>query len=109
MRMVLWGNLSWHPAAAAWREVAPTAPTPDCIEVLRRENGTGTYRLVGAGPGGTPIIARRSGIAKALILRTLYSKMLSRLPIAAPRYCAFRAESLRCAWLFLEERGGGRP
>ena len=50
MGMVLWGNLSWHPAAAAWREVAPTAPTPECIEVLHRENGTATYRLVGAGP-----------------------------------------------------------
>ena len=46
MGMVLWGKLSWHPAAAAWREVAPTAPTPECIEVLHRENGTATYRLV---------------------------------------------------------------
>ncbi len=109
MGMVLWGNLSWHPAAAAWRQVAPTAPTPDCIEVLRRENGTATYRLVGAGPGGTPIIARRARTAKALILRTLYSKMLSRLPIAAARYCAFRAESPGFAWVFLEECGGGRP
>jgi len=109
MGRVLWGNLSWHPAADAWRQVAPAAPTPESIEVLHHENGTAVYRLVGAGPGGTPIIARRSGIAKALILRTLYSKMLSRLLIAAPRYCAFRAESPRCAWLFLEERRGGRP
>ena len=109
MGMVLWGNLSWHPAAAAWREVAPTAPTPECIEVLHRENGTATYRLVGAGPGGTPIIARRSGRAKALVLRTLYEKMLSRLPIAAPRYCAFRADGPAFAWVFLDEGGGDRP
>jgi len=108
MGMVLWGNLSWHPAADAWRQVAPAAPTPECIEVLHRENGTATYRLVGAGPRGTPIIARRSGITKALILRALYSKMLSRLPIAAPRYCAFRAESSGFAWVFLEECRGGR-
>ncbi len=109
MGMVLWGNLSWHPAADAWRQVAPAAPTPECIEVLHRENGTAIYRLVGAGPGGTPIIARRSGIAKALILRTLYSKMVSRLPIAALRYCAFRADSPGYAWVFLEELGGERP
>ncbi len=109
MRMVLWGNLSWHPAVDAWRQVAPAAPAPEYIEVLHRENGTATYRLVGAGPGGTPIIARRSRITKALILRTLYSKMLSRLPIAAPRYCAFRAEPPGFAWVFLQEFGGGRP
>ncbi len=109
MGMMLWGNLSWHPAADAWRQVAPTAPAPESIEVLRRENGTATYRLVGAGPRGTPIIARRSRITKALILRTLYSKMLSRLPIAAPRFCAFRAEPPGYAWVFLEELGGGRP
>ncbi|PYO87396.1 MAG: hypothetical protein DMD58_14955 [Gemmatimonadetes bacterium] len=109
MGMVLWGNLSWHPAAEAWRQVAPTAPAPESIEVLHRENGTGTYRLVGVGTGGTPIIARRSGITKAVILRTLYSKILSRLPISAPRYCAFRAEPPGFAWVFLEECGGGRP
>jgi hypothetical protein len=109
MGTVLWGNLSWHPAAAAWREVAPTAPTPECIEVLRRENGTATYRLVGAGPGGTPIIARRSGMTSARVVRTIYEKMLSRLPIRASRYYAFRADGAGFAWVFLEEGGGGRP
>jgi len=109
MSMVLWGNLSWHPAAEAWRQVAPTAPAPESIEVLHRENGTGTYRLVGVGPRGTPIIARRSGMTKAVILRTLYSKILSRLPISARRYCAFRAEPPGFAWVCLEECGGGRP
>ena len=109
MGMVLWGNLAWHPAAEAWRQVAPTAPAPESIEVLHRENGTGTYRLVGVGPGGTPIIARRSGITKAVILRTLYSKILSRLPIPAARYRAFRAEPPGFAWVFLEERGDASP
>jgi hypothetical protein len=104
IRQVLWGNLAWHPAAAAWREVAPTAPTPHQIEVLRSENGSAVYRLVGAGPGGTPIIARRSGKTRALIVRTLYEKMLSRLPITLPRYRAFRAEGPKYAWVFLEER-----
>lgn len=109
MGMVLWGNLSWHPAAAAWRAVAPTAPTPDCIEELHRKNGSAVYRLVGVGPGGAPIIARRSGTAKALVVRTIYEKMLSHLPIAARRYCAFRAEGDGVAWVFLEEArvGGG--
>jgi hypothetical protein len=104
MAMILWGNLAWHPAAAAWRAVAPTAPVPDRIEVLRSKNGSAVYRLVGAGPSGAPIIARRSGMTRALILRTLYEKMLSRLPVTAPRYRAFCPDGTACAWLFLEER-----
>ena len=103
--------LAGHPAVAAWGELSgrPIAIDPTHIEVLRQGRKSATYRLVGAGPGGTPIIARRARTAKALILRTLYSKMLSRLPIAAARYCAFRAESPGFAWVFLEECGGGRP
>jgi hypothetical protein len=104
MGVVLWGNLAWHPAAAAWRAVAPTAPVPDRIEVLRSKNGSAVYRLVGAGPSGAPIIARRSGMTRALIVRTLYQKMLSRLPITVPRYRAFRADGPAYAWVFLEER-----
>jgi hypothetical protein len=106
MGMVLWGNLAWHPAAAAWRAVAPTAPTPDCIEVLHSKNGSAVYRLAGAGPDGAPIIARRSGKARALIVRALYEKMLPRLPITAPRYRAFRADGPEAAWVFLEDVGG---
>src|SRR5688572_27623870 len=103
MGMVLWGNLSWHPAAAAWREVAPTAPIPDRIEVLRQKKGAAVYRLVGAGPGGAPILARRSRLAKALVERTVYQRILSRLPITAPRYYAFRTASPGFAWVFLQE------
>jgi hypothetical protein len=106
MGMVLWGSLAWHPAAAAWRAVAPTAPNPDCIEVLRSKNGSAVYRLVGAGPSGGPIIARRSGKTTALIVRALYEKMLSRLPITLPRYRAFCADGPEYAWVFLEDVGG---
>src|SRR3989442_7022260 len=98
MGMVLWGKLSWHPAAAAWREVAPTAPTPECIEVLHRENGTATYRLVGAGPGGAPIIARPSGVTRARVVRKIYQKKLSRLPIRASRYYRFRTGRPGFSW-----------
>jgi hypothetical protein len=103
MSMVLWGNLGWHPAAAAWREVAPAAPLPEQIEVLRKKNGTAVYRLVGAGPGGAPILARRSGKATALLVRLIYEKMVSRLPITACRYYAFRPDGPGSAWVFLQE------
>jgi hypothetical protein len=101
--MVLWGNLSWHPAAAAWHEVAPTAPIPDRIEVLRQKKGAAVYRLVGAGPDGASILARRSRKTKALVERTVYQRIVSRLPITAPRYYAFRAADPGFAWVFLQE------
>lgn len=103
-RMRLWGKLTWHPAATAWRAVAPAAPPPDAIEVLRRENGTGVYRLLGASSNGAPIIARRAGWARALVVRAIYEKVLPHLPIAAARYRGFRADGPRHAWVFLEER-----
>jgi hypothetical protein len=103
MGMVLWGNLSWHPAAAAWRAVSRDARTPEAIEVLKKAEHAATYRLVGAGPGGVSIIARRSALAKARFARTVYAQILPRLPIRAPVYHGFKAESAEVAWLFLED------
>jgi hypothetical protein len=99
--LVFWGKLDWHPAVTAWREVAPYAPDPERIEVLRRSADSATYRLVGAGPRGAPLIARRSRMATAWIARTVYERILPHLPVAAPRYCGFKAEGPQFAWLFL--------
>jgi len=107
MGMVLWGNLSWHPAAAAWRAVAPTAPAPERIEVLRQENGTATYRLVGAGPKGRPVLARRSRIGRVRMERTLYEQILSRLRPTAPRHYAFPPDEPSFAWVFRQEGQDG--
>src|SRR2546429_2562978 len=104
---ILWGNLAWHPAVAAWREFARDAPTPECIEVLKKGERCAVYRLVGAGRGGAPIIAWCSRRTRALALRTIYEKVVRRLSTRAPRFRAFRADSTGFAWLFLEEVGGG--
>ncbi|MGH7530720.1 MAG: hypothetical protein ACREMN_10090 [Gemmatimonadales bacterium] len=106
MGRVLLGNLGWHPAAAAWAEVAPNANVPEEIEELRRGK---VYRLMGAADNGAPIIARRSGKALALLVRMIYERMLPHLPVAGPRYRAFRVEEPGTAWVFLEEvRRNGR-
>ena len=103
MRRVLLGNLGWHPAVAAWQQVAPMAPEPESLEVLDHRSRSGVYRLVGAGPDGTTIIARRSALARALFTRAVYQKILPRLRVKAPRYQALKVENARVAWLFLEE------
>lgn len=105
---VLWGKLAWHPAVAAWREILPEAPDPERIEVLRQRNKSATYRLIGAGPNGEPIMAQRSRAVKAQIERAIYEQILPHLPITTPRYYGSRTESPEWAWLFLEDVGDVR-
>jgi aminoglycoside phosphotransferase (APT) family kinase protein len=105
---VLWENLASHPAVAAWRQIAQDSPDPEPIEVLRQGKKSATYRLVGAGPDGAPIIAQRSHMAKARIERTLYEEVLPHLPVTSPRYYGFREESPGFGWLFLEDVGDER-
>src|SRR2546428_2883612 len=102
------GKLRCHPAVAAWRGLAQDPPDPEHIEVLRQGRKSATYRLVGAGPGGAPIIAQRSQMAKALIERTVYEQILPHVSVSSPRYYGFREESPEFAWLFLEDVGNER-
>ena len=105
MIRVLWGKLSWHPAAAAWQHVAPSAPTPECIEVLRQENGSGAYRLVGVGPEGEPVLARRAPSWRVQVERTIHERILSWLGVTGWRSYAFPPKEPGFAWVF---RGDGR-
>jgi hypothetical protein len=94
-------QLAWHPAVAAWRTVAQSAPNPIQPEVLRQGRKPATYRLVGSGPRGAPIIAPRSQMAKTLIERTPYEQILPHVSVTSPRYYGFREVSSGFAWLFL--------
>jgi len=105
---VLWGKLAWHPAVAAWREIAPEAPEPESIEVLRQGRKSATYRLTGAGPGGAPVIAQRSRGSKGQIERTVYERILPHLPVTAPAYLGSRKDTPEYLWLFLEDVGDER-
>jgi hypothetical protein len=102
---VLLGKLGGHPAALAWREIAPDAPDPERIEVLWQRHKSTTYRLVGVGPDGGTIIAQRSQTVKAQIERAVYELILPHLPIRSARYYGSWTESPEWAWLFLEDVG----
>lgn len=103
-RAILWGTLAWHPAVKAWSAVTEAPAAPEAIEVLHQTDQSATYRLVGAGPGGAAVIARRRRTAMAVFERTFYRQILPHLSAEAPRYCGFTAESARFAWLFLTDR-----
>ena len=107
---VLWGNLSWHSAVVAWRQVDGNGPGPECIEVLREGKKSATYRLAGVGPNGSGVIAQRALAAKAAPERTVYERILPHLAITAPRYYGARAEAEGSGftWLFFEDVGDDR-
>jgi aminoglycoside phosphotransferase (APT) family kinase protein len=107
-KAVLWGKLVWHPAVLAWTAVAPVTAEPERIEVLRKGKKSATYRLVGAGPEGDSIIAQRSPVARAVVERQVYERILPRLRVTAPRYYGCREEGRDFVWLFFEDVGDAR-
>src|SRR3954451_10545049 len=74
-----------HPAFLAWRQVCPTSPEPESIEVLQEVRKgrfeSGIYRLVGVGPQPTSVVAKRCLAACAEVEHTVYTHVLSHLPI----------------------------
>ncbi len=102
-------TLMSHPAVHAWRQLYPHSE-PSRIAPLRvRRRKNKVYRLEGAGPAGSAVIAKRSRKAYAVIERTVYGEILSGLTIPSLRYygCFEEPEPEYC-WLFLEEATGAR-
>ncbi len=107
-KAVLWGKLAWHAAARAWTALAVRAAQPESIEVLRNGKKSGTYRLVGAGPDGESIIAQCSPLARAVIERAVYERIVPRLHVSAPRYYGCSEDGRDFVWLFFEDVGDER-
>jgi ATP-binding cassette subfamily B protein len=102
-------GLADHPAAAAWRSLGGGKPRK--VEVLKssRTSKRGVYRLVGAGPGGVPVIAKLCKRSIAEVECPVYEDLLPRLPSPSPRFYGKLpdADRLHC-WLFLDDASGRR-
>ena len=101
-----------HPAVHAWRQLYPDAELLRITPLRVRRRKSTIYRLEGAGPAGSAVIAKwsqRSQRAHALIERTVYEKILPGLSVPSLRYYGFLEDSDvdRC-WLFLEEATGAK-
>src|SRR2546428_1420646 len=81
---VLPANLQEHRALKAWRQVRPECFEPENIQILKhKRKKSAVYRLTGAGPNGSPVIAKRCQAATASVERLIYEKFLSRLSLPA--------------------------
>jgi len=127
-------NLADHPAVRAWRRLGGGQAEPDSIEILKEvlrdkrcdvdafpsEGASGysvlelphrrsaVYRLVGAGPGGSAVVAKRcyqKQSESAATEHIIYERVLPRLSISALRYYGLVDNDTDCRWLFLEDAG----
>jgi hypothetical protein len=96
-----------HPAVRAWHALGPRGIAPAAIETLKHTRKSAVFRLWGAGPDGSAVIAKRCRRATGAVERTLYEEVLPRLPVPTLRFYGGRDDSdAECCWLFLEDAGG---
>jgi hypothetical protein len=98
-----------HPAARAWRKLGSIHALPDKIDVLKDDKPEwGVYRLLGAGPQGASVIAKRCDSEAAGIEYSIYRDVLPHLAISALQCYGLVADNnARYSWLFLEDAGDG--
>jgi hypothetical protein len=98
------------PPPPVWGRLPPGLAEPQAIERLKGKGENArkrAYRLAGAGPDGSAVIAKRCRRAEALIEQTIYEEVLPRLPLPGLRYYGSVEEpDGPFAWLFLEDAGG---
>lgn len=109
---VILSNLHEHPAVRAWSKLGPAQAEPSAVRVLKERlqpalGRSAVYQLVGAGPEGSTVVAKRCKADTALVERTMYEQILPRLPVSRLCYYGFLEEpGDQICWLFLEDAGG---
>jgi hypothetical protein len=100
-----------HPALQAWLDLQGRGVEPECVAVrpVSSRPKTSVYRLVGVGPRGADVIAKRCQRATAWIEHAIYVDFLPRLPLTALHCYGLVGEGGGpFCWLFLEDAGEER-
>jgi hypothetical protein len=92
-------------ATALWLEVAPAGSRPSSIETLKpAHRKSAVLRLVGAGPDGRSIVAKRAARDSIELEAQVYLGVLPQLTVSAPRLHGLIADG-ETSWLFVEDAG----
>jgi hypothetical protein len=99
-------NLLEHPAVRAWCTLKLRRPAPTGLVTLKTSSKSGVYRLEGAGPADSAVIAKRCPQTTAVVERIIYEEVLPFVPLPTLRYFGFVEEQdSDFCWLFLEDAG----
>jgi ATP-binding cassette subfamily B protein len=103
-------ELAEHPAVAAWGQLASVPSSPRAIVILKPEKKrSAVYRLEGAGPGGSAVIAKRGQTKRLRKELMVYREVICHLPFRTLHcYGCVEDRDPRFAWLFLEDAGDKR-
>ncbi|HEY6361053.1 MAG TPA: ABC transporter ATP-binding protein, partial [Vicinamibacterales bacterium] len=108
-------RLRAHPAVQAWLRLDPAHPIPARIAPAKvkpnRTRPMTVYRLEGVGAAGSTVIAKRCKHGDGLNERTVYEQILTRVPLAGPRYYGALPDpnddpEKDVCWLFIGEIQG---
>jgi len=98
-----------EPAVRAWSLLGGQPPAPASVQILKDRNASHVYRLTGAAPDGSNVIAKRCPTDGAVRERAIYQEVLWRLPVPSLRYYGLVEEQdTDFCWAFLEDAGGVR-
>jgi hypothetical protein len=92
-------------ASALWVAVDPAGSPPDAVEILKpAHRKSAVLRLVGAGPDGRSVVAKRAARTSIEIEERVYRDVLAQLPVSATQLFGTAPEG-DLSWLFLEDSG----
>jgi hypothetical protein len=96
-----------HRALRAWSEIAKNGCPRAEVEILKDRSACKAYRLVGLGPGGSDVIAKRYPESKALTEFKIYRNVLRHVPLISPRhYGLVKEQGTGFCWAFFEDVAG---
>jgi Phosphotransferase enzyme family len=94
-------------AVRAWSELHAGGREPSRVDILKDRNASHVYRLVGAGPLESNVIAKRCLRADALAEQGIYQRVLRHLPVRSLQcYGLVQERGTPCCWLFVEDAAG---
>jgi hypothetical protein len=101
-------DVSEHPAAQAWRELGRGHRRPVAVELRKERKKSAVYRLLGAGPRGSTVVAKYCNAETGEVERLIYEEILPHLDLGALRCYGSLVRRDGARWLFLEDAGEGR-
>lgn len=107
-QVVSGADVGEHPAVRAWLELGRGHHRPVAVGLRKERKKSAVYRLLGAGPRGSTVVAKYCDGETGEVERLVYEEILPRLDVGALRCYGSLERPEGGRWLFLEDAGEGR-